>query len=1110
MAEEHQIELSPVIKAGDVIHSAKRLQSVIKEALDASAGRELNSQLIGIKGNIEKITLKTEATVQAIEKEKAEFERLGQEMDKQEERVDRANSELRKQEAILNKMVKEQAERSPDSYSYEHAQEEIDAQQKLVDIVSNRLEMERKERDRIDAQQMKSEENLTKLINQQEQLNNQTRIYGEKWNYVLAQQDEAGENAGVAQQRKDMMNLNKGIMGVTTSVRSLGMLIPGVSTKGFRAVSMLTRSVVKLSSLTKEQLVAGIEVLKKTAMSALNAIASHPIVAIILAAVAVITYAIKKLVDQTKKDVELIVKAVKNGLQTAVRLFQKFIVTLTKSFVGLGLLVSKTIVGFLAKIANELLSLKGVITENLKLMAKWRDGNNAVNVALSNLTSSLANLKAALASAFAPILTTIEPILTRLIDKLAEAITMIGMFIAKLSGATTFQKAIRVQKDYAKALDKTGSAAKKALGPLDNLNVITSQQGGGAGGEAVDWEEITLKDFELPDWLKDLYELGTTVGLKIRDFLNSIPWDSVKEGAEKAAQGIADFINGMLSVRDLGKAVGYALGELLNTFIIFVNTLLTKIHFDKLGEQVGGAIAEAISTIEWGDFGAIFANALNALATFLYRMALKVDGTELGKGFAEMIANALGRIDWNTIHQALSELAWDLASMLNAVLTPETFSALGETIAKALNEAFHTVGEFTHRAHWKDWGKNISTGINKMIDTFDAKGAGKTVSDLALGLLDMILEAVENIDWDQVADKLVEFLSNIDWERIGQKAQEISEKLADGLDKVWTALEESGTLDRIIDCIVDFLNEKKHWEKAFDRLKKKIFWEVFLEKLTRIPDDVAKWFEDIGKDIIKGILGGMTFTSDADILTTVKAVFGTIWGALCGVFLIHSPAKSMMPIGENIVLGILEGFGLVDFIQKVTEWWNTNVTPWFTSIQENIDIMKEAIALKVDAIKNKLIDTFRAIKNGIKIPINGIIAMVEGLVNKIIDGVNWLVDKLNSLPDLEITNPFTGAEYSLGISLPKLTPIQIPRLAQGAVIPPNREFVAMLGDQKQGTNIEAPLDTIKQALAEVMAEMGGSDSQEIVINIDGREVMKALVKQNNEYKKQHNGASALA
>ena len=50
----------------------------------------------------------------------------------------------------------------------------------------------------------------------------------------------------------------------------------------------------------------------------------------------------------------------------------------------------------------------------------------------------------------------------------------------------------------------------------------------------------------------------------------------------------------------------------------------------------------------------------------------------------------------------------------------------------------------------------------------------------------------------------------------------------------------------------------------------------------------------------------------------------------------------------------------------------------------------------------------------------------------------------------------------VGFSLPALSEIQLPRLATGAVIPPNREFMAILGDQKSGMNVEAPESLLRQ------------------------------------------------
>jgi hypothetical protein len=103
---------------------------------------------------------------------------------------------------------------------------------------------------------------------------------------------------------------------------------------------------------------------------------------------------------------------------------------------------------------------------------------------------------------------------------------------------------------------------------------------------------------------------------------------------------------------------------------------------------------------------------------------------------------------------------------------------------------------------------------------------------------------------------------------------------------------------------------------------------------------------------------------------------------------------------------------------------------------------------------------------------NVIASILNGLLNLIEMGLNAIqID----VPDWV---PFIGGRhFGFNIDVP-----QIPYLAQGAVIPPNREFLAVLGDQHTGTNIEAPLETIKQALAEVMGQYGGGD---ININFTG-------------------------
>lgn len=108
---------------------------------------------------------------------------------------------------------------------------------------------------------------------------------------------------------------------------------------------------------------------------------------------------------------------------------------------------------------------------------------------------------------------------------------------------------------------------------------------------------------------------------------------------------------------------------------------------------------------------------------------------------------------------------------------------------------------------------------------------------------------------------------------------------------------------------------------------------------------------------------------------------------------------------------------------------------------------------------------------------NGIATIIESGVNLIIDGLNYLIRKINGL--LENSLLEKGAQM-LGFSalkIPEIGKFQLPRLAQGAVIPPNREFMAVLGDQKNGTNIETPLSTMVEAFKTAMIETSFGNGQ---------------------------------
>lgn len=118
-----------------------------------------------------------------------------------------------------------------------------------------------------------------------------------------------------------------------------------------------------------------------------------------------------------------------------------------------------------------------------------------------------------------------------------------------------------------------------------------------------------------------------------------------------------------------------------------------------------------------------------------------------------------------------------------------------------------------------------------------------------------------------------------------------------------------------------------------------------------------------------------------------------------------------------------------------------------------------------------------SIKGAVKGTVNAIIWVINQLIAGIYSGIAGIVNGLGSI--VSTVGDMLGKDW--GFSIPTTAP-KIPYLAQGAVLPANKPFLAVVGDQRHGTNIEAPLETIKQALAEVMATQGGGD---ITINFTG-------------------------
>ncbi len=161
--------------------------------------------------------------------------------------------------------------------------------------------------------------------------------------------------------------------------------------------------------------------------------------------------------------------------------------------------------------------------------------------------------------------------------------------------------------------------------------------------------------------------------------------------------------------------------------------------------------------------------------------------------------------------------------------------------------------------------------------------------------------------------------------------------------------------------------------------------------------------------------------------------------------------------------------------------------------------LKEMLTGIIDFIGGVFTGDWARAWDGVKKIFLGIATAIAGVfgsvLNVVIRAINWVIAQINKI-DIKLPSWLGGKEFS-----PKLKPItefQIPRLAQGAVIPANREFLAVLGDQRHGTNIEAPADLIRQIVREEIGNASGGTHVTIVLDsVDGKKLFDTFVRENN-------------
>lgn len=281
------------------------------------------------------------------------------------------------------------------------------------------------------------------------------------------------------------------------------------------------------------------------------------------------------------------------------------------------------------------------------------------------------------------------------------------------------------------------------------------------------------------------------------------------------------------------------------------------------------------------------------------------------------------------------------------------------------------------------------------------------------------------------------------------------------------------------------------WESLSDAWNNGVNWKNLLGALAgtaALAGGLALAFGKVGAGIGLVIAGAaMIITAFKDICdnganlqNTLMLIAGIVATGLGFFFLTGSVIPLVVASIAGIVVAILALTG--------------NLTEFARNLKDNI------LGGIIQFIKGVFTGNWKSAWEGVKKVFSGIwnsiVIIAESAINAVIKGLNWLISKINTIKfTVPSWVPGVGGK-SIGGHISSLSEVRLPRLATGKVIPPNKEFLAVLGDQKSGTNIETPLATMVDAFKQAMAGSGGGATT-VVIQLDGKEIARSTVKNIN-------------
>lgn len=606
----------------------------------------------------------------------------------------------------------------------------------------------------------------------------------------------------------------------------------------------------------------------------------------------------------------------------------------------------------------------------------------------------------------------------------------------------------------------------------------------------------------VPELEKALMGFADRLNNFAKKLYDMFKFPGVLDKVKQLGKDLADMMNHITDAIEW-ELIGRALGAGLNLALNFLTSFIYRYNWMNLGKHLAEFINGLVDEIDWYEFGRLlwggFKIGLETLAGFLLGLnmpALAEAASKIVKGFFDEMKNTIEKIEWRQIGEKirtfLVKLDWPgiADSVFGAIKAAFTASSdffsglLGEELKRTLVDMLIKISKFTLvlGAILALSGANIPLGIGLM----------------SLGAKTLATSAV--LDWEYVSSNIGTIITSL-MEALGLASLAVGALLCFSganiplgigliaLGAVSLATAAAINWDILPNTIDGILSKIK----AILSVAFLVLGAILTFSGANIPlglgllaigaiglaTTIAVNWETIQPQI-EGVLLALKIAAEAATLALGVVLLFSGAGIPLGLGLIGlgaaGLASTIIPNWDSILGKLKEVFG------GIKSWWKGDVEQYtkakhWEGIGRNV---ADGLMTGLDTVHGKL---------------SRWASEVGDTMNRAVTSVGKAKSSISAISG-------SGMNYAHRIaSMPALSSFDIPALAKGAVIPPNREFLAVLGDQKSGNNLEGPESSFEAAVTrgiQAAGGLGGSRNITIILQVDKREFARAVYNANND------------